>query len=148
MKNKELFDRTVKILVNAYLNNTLVHNNCGACAVGNIIAANMQIKYDSYLKWIGRQLAWSTVFVTMPFKSEQVQRPWAYNGSAKEQIDATGYSWQELALIEAAFESAPKNTTPDERMFNGLMAVVDVLGQIHDLNEETKQATKELFLKA
>lgn len=148
MKNKELFDRTVKILVNAYLNNTLVHNNCCACAVGNLIAANLQIKYDPYLKWTGRQLAWSKVFVTMPFKSEQVQRPWAYNGSAKEQIDATGYTWQELALIEAAFESAPKNIGNDERMFSGLMAVVDALCQIHDLNEETKRATKELFLKA
>jgi hypothetical protein len=147
MKRKELFDKTVAILVNAYINNTLVHNNCCACAVGNIIAANMQIKYDPYLKWIGRQLAWSKVFVTMPFKSEQVQRPWAYNGSAKEQIDATGYSWPELALMEAAFESAPKHTTGDERMFRGLMAVIDVLGQLHGLNEEAKHATKALFVK-
>lgn len=147
MKNKELFDKTIGILVNAYLNNTLVHNNCCACAVGNIIAANLQIKYDPYLKWTGRQLAWSKVFVSMPFKTDQIQRPWAYAGNAKEQIDATGYAWPDLALIEAAFERAPKGTDKEERMFNGLMAVVDVLCQIHDLNEETKLATKELFVK-
>jgi hypothetical protein len=147
MKNKELFDKTIGILVNAYLNNTLVHNNCCACAVGNIIAANMQIKYDPYLKWTGRQLAWSKVFVSMPFKSDQIQRPWAYTGNAKEQIDATGYAWTDLALIEAAFERAPKGTNKDERMFNGLMAVVDVLCQIHELDEKTKRVTKELFVK-
>lgn len=148
MKNKELFDRTVKILVNAYLNNSLVHNNCCACAVGNIIAANMEIKYDPYLKWVGRQLAWSKVFVTMPFKTDQIQRPWAYAGSAKEQIDATGYTWQELSIIESAFESAPRGIDSEERMYYGLMAVVDALCQIHQLNEETKKATKELFVKA
>jgi len=147
MKNKEQFDKTIKILVNAYLNNTLVHNNCCACAVGNIIAANLKIKYDQDLKWIGRQLAWSTVFVTKRSKIEQTQCPWAYNGNAKEQIDATGYSWQKLALLEAAFERAPLGKTSEERMFNGLMAVVDTLCQIHEMAEEVKQATKELFVK-
>lgn len=147
MKNKALFDKTIKILVNAYLSNTLVHNNCCACAVGNIIAANMQIKYDPYLKWVGKQLAWSTVFVTMRSKTEQTQRPWAYTGNAKEQIDATGYTWQELALVESAFERAPLGNNNEERMFNGLMAVVDALCQIHGMTEETKQVTKELFVK-
>jgi len=147
MKNKEQFDKTIKILVNAYLNNTLVHNNCCACAVGNIIAANLKIKYDQDLKWIGRQLAWSTVFVTKRSKIEQTQCPWAYNGNAKEQIDATGYSWQELALLEAAFEKAPLGKTSEKRMFNGLMAVVNTLCQIHEMAEEVKQATKKLFVK-
>ncbi|PIQ22619.1 MAG: hypothetical protein COW65_02130 [Cytophagales bacterium CG18_big_fil_WC_8_21_14_2_50_42_9] len=147
MKHKELFDNTIKILVNAYLNNTLVHNNCCACAVGNIIAANLEIKYDKDLKWIGRQLAWSTVFVTKRSKTEQTQCPWAYNGKAKEQIDATGYAWQELALLETAFERAPLGKNSEERMFNGLMAVVDALCQIHETAAEIKQATKELFVK-
>ena len=147
MKHKELFDKTIKILVNAYLNNTLVHNNCCACAVGNIIAASLEIKYDQDLKWIGQQLAWSTVFVTKRSKPEQTQCPWAYNGKAKEQIDATGYSWQELALLEAAFERAPLGKNSEERMFNGLMAVVDALCQIHEMAEDVKQATKELFVK-
>ncbi|PSR56284.1 hypothetical protein AHMF7605_23685 [Adhaeribacter arboris] len=147
MKNKELFDETVKILVNAYLNNSLVQGNCHACAVGNIIAAKMAIKYDRNLKWMGQQVAWPQVFVTVSFEIAQVRRPWNLTGAAKAQITATGYSWQELAQIEYAFERAPWSKTPEERMFNGLMAVVEVLSQIHEMDENTKSATKGLFLK-
>jgi len=35
------FENTVDILVKAYINDTLEHNNCYACAVGNIVAHNM-----------------------------------------------------------------------------------------------------------
>ena len=147
MKKKELYDKTVKILVNAYLDNSLVQGNCYACAVGNIVAANLNIKYDQDLKWIGPPVAWSQVFVTLSYKIAQVKRPWAYTGQAQEQINATGYTWPELARLEYAFERAPKGKTKEERMFNGLMAVVDVLTQIHELDEQTKVATKKLFSK-
>ena len=147
MKNKELFNDTVRILVNAYLNNSLVQGNCHACAVGNIIAAKMNIKYDQDLKWMGCQVAWPQVFVTVSFEIAQVRRPWNLNGPAKEQINATGYSWKELAQIEYAFERAPWAKTQEERMFNGLMAVVEALSQIHEMDENTKSATKGLFLK-
>ena len=106
MKNKEQFDRTVKILVAAYLNNSLVQSNCHACAVGNLVAANLDIRYDQDLKWIGRQVAWSAVFVTLRYQIAQNKCPGAYAGEAKAQIDATGYTWQELARIEYAFERA------------------------------------------
>ena len=148
MKNKELFDRTLKILVSAYLDNSLVQGNCHACAVGNLVAASLNINYDQDLKWIDRPVAWSQVFVTLSYKIAQVKRPWAYTGEAKEQINATGYSWQELARLEYAFERAPRGKTKEEHMFNGLMAVVEVLSQIHGLDEKTKVAAKELFLKA
>ncbi|KAA5540565.1 hypothetical protein [Adhaeribacter rhizoryzae] len=148
MKNKELYDKTIKILVNAYLNDSLVQGNCHACAVGNIIAANLNIKYDQDLKWINRQVAWSQVFVTLSNKIAQVKRPWAYTGPAREQINATGYAWPELARLEYAFERAPRGKTKEERIFNGLMAVVEVLTQIHEIDEQTKVATRKLFQKA
>jgi hypothetical protein len=148
MKNKAQFDQTVKILVNAYLNNSLAHRNCHACAVGNMIAANLNIKYDQHLKWIGRQVAWKEVFVTFRFQIAQLKRPWAYTGEAKAQIDATGYTWQELARIEYAFERAPLGRTSEEHRFNGLMAVLEVLGQIHEMDETSKTAAKKLFVKA
>ncbi len=148
MKNKELFDNTVKILVNAYLDNSLVQGNCHACAVGNIIAASMRIKYDKNLKWIGQQVAWPQVFVTVSFEIAQVKRPWNNTGPAKEQISSTGYTWQELAQIEYAFERARWAKLQEERMFNGLMAVIEVLSQIHEMDEITKEATRELFVKA
>lgn len=145
MKNQEQFDRTVQILVGAYLNNTLMHRNCHACAVGNLIAANLGIPYSKDLKWIGREVAWKEVFVTFRYQIAQLKRPWAYCGEAKVQIDATGYTWQELAKMEYAFERAPMGHSRDEHMFNGLMAVVDVLAQIHELEENAKTATRELF---
>lgn len=148
MKNKELFDRTVKILVSAYLNNSLVHRNCHACAVGNMIAANLNIPYDQNLKWIGRQVAWKEVFVTFRYQIAQIKRPWAYTGEAKEQIDATGYCWQELAKIEYAFERAPMGKSREEHVFNSLMAVVEVLCQIHEMEETTKTTAKQLFAQA
>lgn len=148
MKNKALFNDTVQILVNAYLNNTLEPGNCHACAVGNIIAAKLNVKYDQHLKWIDRPVAWSGVFVTLSSKIAQVKRPWACTGEAQAQINTTGYSWQELARLEYAFERAPGGKTKEERMFNGLMAVVEVLSQIHEMDEQTKTAAKRLLLAA
>jgi hypothetical protein len=146
MKNKEQFDRTVKILVAAYLNNSLVQSNCHACAVGNLVAANLDIRYDQDLKWVGRQVAWSAVFVTLQYQIAQNKCPGAYAGEAKAQIDATGYTWQELARIEYAFERAPRGKTSEDHRFNGLMAVLDELCRIHELDENTKRAAKQLFV--
>ena len=146
MKDKALFDKTVKILVNAYLNDTLIPGNCCACAVGQMVAANLHIPMDKNAKWIGTQVAWSSVFVTYSFQIAQNKRPWAYTGAAKVQIDATGYSWQDLARIEYAFERARAGKNSGEHRFNGLMAVVEVLSGIHGLDEQTKNATRELFL--
>lgn len=147
MKNKEQFDHAVKVLVTAYLNSSLVQSNCHACAVGNLVAAGLNIKYDQDLKWIGRQAAWPAVFVTLRHQIPQVRRPWAYTGEAQQQIDATGYTWQELARIEYAFERAPMGKTAEEYRFNGLMAVIDVLCQIHELDEATVTQTKQSFVK-
>jgi hypothetical protein len=146
MKNKEQFDHTVKILVAAYLNNSLVQSNCHACAVGNLVAANLDIRYDQDLKWIGRQVAWSAVFVTLRYQIAQNKCPAAYTGEAKVQIDATGYTWQELARIEYAFERAATGKTSEDHRFNGLMAVLDELCRIHELDENTKRAAQQLFV--
>ena len=141
MKNKELFTKTVNILVDAYFKNTLQHGNCAACAVGNIIACNMGIKFristvcDGFYTWDGLKVSWNKVFVT----------PFNYEGEAKEQIDSTGYTWQELAKVEFAFETAYVGKSEDDYMFNGLMAVVDVLIEIHEGNETEKVTAKELF---
>lgn len=63
-------------------------------------------------------------------------------------IDQTGYSEVELAKIEFAFESADEGSTEDENMFNGLMAVVDVLAEIHGVDLTSKEQAKKLFVKA
>ena len=150
MKNKELFTKTVNILVDAYFKNTLQHGNCAACAVGNIIACNMGIKFrisavcDGFYTWDGLKVSWNKVFVT-PFNHQQ-HNEFNYEGEAKEQIDSTGYTWQELAKVEFAFETAYEGKSEDDYMFNGLMSVVDVLIEIHEGNETEKETAKELFV--
>ena len=153
MKKKELFEKTVGILVNAYRNDTLEHRNCLACAVGNIIAANCGIndiissaeweeKTGGFgsLDWTG----WTKVFMTVGTK--QSINMSAYKGVAKFQIDSTGYSWQDLAKIEYAFETTPRGNNDDDWMLNGLLAVYDVLCDIHEVNPTEVKAGEEVFV--
>jgi len=154
MKNQELFDRTVGILVKAYQNDTLHHSNCYACAVGNLVCANMGMGYEKdksgvvNIKWSGydRIASWVNVFCTIS-NDEQDINPFSYLGRAKEEIDATGYSWEDLAKIEYAFETAPFGNSDDDFMFNGLMKVVDILMEIHEANKAEITAAKSLFKK-
>lgn len=163
---KPTFEKTVGVLVKAYLNDTLVHGNCYACAVGNIVAQSMGYKLEkdicSSVYWLdkdskeevpypafaysdnGKQYpnGWAAVFCT---DGRQTKDPDNYIGVAKDQIDSTGYTWMELAKIEKAFESADHRYTDENRMFNGLMAVVDVLAEIHGISLTTREQSKLLF---
>jgi hypothetical protein len=64
------FNHTVNVLVKAYLNDTLRHNNCYACAVGNMIASANGFKYsmlkealsDNKEHWL---LKWRTCLLSM-----------------------------------------------------------------------------------
>lgn len=140
------FENTVSILVKAYLNDTLRHENCAACAVGNLIAHSLGAEVGIVTWVLGEEEiepAWQNVFCTNPMFPQRIS-PERYLAEAKYQIDATGYSWQDLAKIEASFESITKR---EDRMFLGLMAVVDILAEIHQVDLSTAQAAKELFVR-
>lgn len=147
MKNQELFNRSISILVKAYLDGTLVKNHCAACAVGNLVAGGMGFKVTAGPQtrprrayWDGgKELpTWDNVFMTSA--GEQTICPRMLGiPEVKAQIDATGYPWEDLARIEYAFETAPGG------MFGGLMAAVEILCEIHETSETTKQETKALF---
>lgn len=158
------FNHSVNVLVKGYLDDTLKHGNCYACAVGNLICDSMGFEWEKTLNrgiysvmWknqvyptsnmiilgvLTRILGWAAVFST----SLQVQiiEMNNYKGKAKEQIDSTGYTVEELARIEYAFETASKK---GDYMYNGLMAVVDVLADIHNVDLSSKEVSKELFKK-
>lgn len=154
---KATFEKTVDILVKAYLNGTLEHGKCSACAVGNLVAAAKGTSpiplvyggfhFDTFAN--GDNANWHHVFMTVA-DGQEVHSS-RYRGPIKEQIDSTGYPWQDLARIEYAFETAPGQCSDglnDEWMFNGLMAVVDVLADIHGIDLQTKESAKLLFQKA
>lgn len=158
MTQREKFFETVGILVEAYLNDTLTHGECQACAVGNIIAKKLNCTVvPSYPFWRRADsdvtALWGLVFITNSDGS-QTLNPRAYMGSAKKQIDATGYSWQQLALIESSFERAAHYDGAgkllndiEEAMFNGLMNVVDALAAIHSIDLSERESAKLLFKK-
>jgi len=146
------FEHTVNVLVKAYFTGTLVHQYCAACAVGNIIADAKGYKIQKVgcgFSWVEAYTQWENVFMTSYGEQEfDIQ---AYEYEAKNQIDSTGYSPEELARVEFAFETADGKTedlNDDKWMFNGLMAVVDVLADIHGIDLTTKESAKLLFVKA
>jgi hypothetical protein len=151
MKNQELFERTVNILVDAYQKGTLKHRDCKACAVGNIVAANCGIEdVFSLQEWRekahGLVGGWSMAFVTHPCgtQSRSFVMMELYE-AIRLQIGATGYPVEVLADIEFAFEKAAKYKDKDEDMLNGLYAVYDVLCNYHEV--ECPVAGELVFIK-
>jgi hypothetical protein len=164
MINKELYDKTIKILVQAYVNDTLQHGWCSSCAVGNLVAYGMGTKpvKNSNVFGNGSFADWSMLFMTsiesdpisciskkiQKFKAQYLDPSVCSNTST--QIGATGYEWYHLALIEQAFEREIVNDEDNhsERdTFDGLMAVIDVLGEIHEVDPIETEETKKLFVK-
>lgn len=140
MNRIDLYKKTVDILYLAYFNDTLKHGDCSACAVGNICLANGATLYDYTHSISGSNLAWSMAFYTdtdtlIQTIDESVYKQ-NFNG-CKTVIDATGYSLLELAKIERSFETAPTGNSDEEYMFNGLVAVLEALKQIHEITDES-----------
>lgn len=148
MKNQELFNRTIGILVKAYQNETLRHTDACACAVGNIIVHNEGIKYqlnnrgnidipglENYCK----ATDW------MDYCKYDIE-----NGNVKKQIENTGYSVAEILDIECAFEHniSYEDKLKDDDGYIGLMSVVDTLMIIHEANETEVKQAKDLFVLA
>lgn len=62
---------------------------------------------------------------------------------AIEQCERTGYSIDELIRIEHAFETCPTGNSEQEFQFNGLVAVLDVLRDIHEVDEDSHTENSE-----
>ena len=168
MKREELYKRTVDILVQAYFDNTLQHGNCYACAVGNIVAGNMGIRFfkgkygsacdiNEYLIWEGKKPTYCSADQKDDYRTtitsvvctlrdgERVE----LTENIKKQLLSTGYTLEELIEIENSFEKVDfEAVSDDERMFNGLMRVVDALDKIHENNDVVAtQVAKKRFEK-
>jgi len=138
MKNKKLFDKTISILVNAYLKGTLKHADNCACAVGNMIAANNNYKVLRAKHYEG--LTWITE------DGEHIISRWTFDLRIRRlkdipQLKCTGYTILEIDKIERAFEDAFDDPTG----YLGLMNVVDALIEIHQGTTTHKKEAKELF---
>lgn len=143
------FENTVDILVKAYLNDTLRRGQCEKCAVGNIVhaAGHPMVDWDPDMEMPEESCGnWKAVF----FTSKGYQRKFyttdiEWQNLGLRMIESTGYTVDQLALVEYTFETSYKGLDP---MFNGLMAVVDVLAEIHGVDLTVKESAKLLFVKA
>lgn len=140
MNRTELHQKTKDVLFKAYFDDTLEHSNCAACAVGNIC---------------GGEVLWSILFMTWEdgeprtfedIRGMKVLSPsyGKYRGRIIDEqlrqealaiIANTGYAVEELMLIERAFEMADKGENEEDHMFNGLVAVLEVLKDIHGVDD-------------
>jgi len=135
MYTTELYNRTVDILYQAYFNDTLEHGSTCGCAVGNIIAANLGLKPEIESDtWEGRKTYWYAYLSDIKiYQDNQIRRD--IKREAEAEIEVTGYSLQDIVRIEKAFEYAD-DSNEDAWMFNGLVAVLDVLKEIHGITDD------------
>jgi len=144
MKNKELYQKTVDIILDAYNSGNFQKQDCTKCAVGNIIAANFSNYNHDYLKSISPDYrsngyqTWVQLFVTNKKQRiyQKAQDIYKSNPVIKSHIDCTGYNWQDLAKIEKAFESG-------KTMLDSLTKVLNVLAEIHLVEEITINKNQE-----
>ena len=154
------FNHTINILVQAYLNNTLKKGDCSACAVGNILGtpqwSALFVTYNFGEGEGKRQIIALPGFALMNLATNHIiQVPiWKLPEQIAKRIEEvqkaiieSGYTIEELARVENAFELAPEGNNRDEAMFNGLMAVVDVLADIHGIDLKQKEEVRKLFVK-
>ena len=160
------FEKAYNALLKAFMDDTLAKGTCTACAVGNIVADAMGAKV--YLQqtdsFIGFSCSndndwWKEMFIT----GNNGQRIYTIKdnphvrGYRQKIEELTGYTWRELARVEKVFEETTKivyheycSYTPEEIMedqFNGLMAVMDVLIELDNIEEgnKCKEAFKNKF---
>ena len=147
------FHKTIDILVKAYLNNTLKHSDCKFCAVGNILGcpewSYLFITMNDGIQYSGEDAFNFKVGCRNLDTGEYIdsQKAIIKREIGREAIKESGYTIEELARIEYAFEIASKGRDEDEYMFNGLMDVVNVLADIHGIDLEIREGTKKLFKK-
>jgi hypothetical protein len=153
MKNEALYHKSVGILAKAYVDNTLVHGSCFACAVGNLIAGNCGYTFG-HSDFQKGNICWNEVehpvwiraIRTVNDNGNHVQIldliRYIVDYCVSDQIDSTGYSFDELARIEYAFET---NYTGHDPMFTALLGVIDVLDDIHEVEKEVSIVSRDKF---
>lgn len=141
MKNEQLYNRTCDILFEAYFNYTLQHGNQCACAVGNLIAAGVGVKLkklsDGHVVPDCEGDSCSLLANTGLWYEEGFWTP-ANRIIVETQIMSTGYSFEQIWKIERAFERCDFGYSDEEAMFNGLCDVIDVLNEIHEVEEDNQ----------
>jgi len=123
MNRPDQFWESIDTLATAYFEGNLEKGSCRACAVGNLIRAEGKEISGGYDSWHGRLL--------------RFRDP---NDQHKKITPELPYTDEEIHQIEAAFERNVfveyNDGKPQLDHFSGLIAVVDVLFDIHEVEDE------------
>lgn len=151
MENKELFDKSFNVLLNAYKTDTLVYSTQCACAVGNLVAAanGYEIIKDYSYRWKSSdgmiEPAWGEcmdVFGMSSFNKEK------YKGQCKFEIESTGYTYEQIIKIENTFCDmlfANPSQSNELKIYSGLDAIVDYLLKIHYATDDEAKQIKNIL---
>jgi hypothetical protein len=170
MNRPELFVKSVDTLVDAYEKGNLKHLSACNCAVGNLIAYNTGT-YNFHNKTGGQGQDWVALVDAIRervllnvtkndvedhknFVSPENGPSYFHLDIAYTQMYLTGYTPNEVERIEAAFEKndvreeykigyTKRKSAREEDAIDGLLKAVEVLGEIHDIPEETVHCMKE-----
>jgi len=170
MNRPNQFWRSVNVLATAYLQGKLKPYECEACAVGNLIAADLDgASTDTSIE----QWPSHSGFGEWPeAKCAMFDRTWDFTGAIRlvdsepdllmetcsfdsqllpvskysvtevrpELATNLSYTTGELLRIEAALLETTEACPSDNELFDGLMAVVDMLFEIHEVEDEDLRA--------
>lgn len=120
MNRIDLFKRTVDTLYHAHTNDKLHYQKCCSCAVGNMISESGSYERRSWYEALYLYRNTGDICGNRPF----------YN---------LGYAYDEIDMIERAFESERCNNSG----LKGLLNVIECLGKIHDAPKETVECLKD-----
>lgn len=134
----------IDVFLKAIENGTLAKGRCKACAVGNLVAnaLGIEIKELNHNYLIEWGFWYPYLECAIPSKQDLL---------GKKEIEATGFSVDEIRQIEAAFEENTRISYLDyakyskeqirQDQINGLEAVIEVMMEFDDV----KGCIQELF---
>lgn len=134
---KEIYEKSVDKLLDAYNNGTLSHGRCGGCAVGNLLG----------------EYTWGHDFLTSD--GVQIEVDFLSSGERsklQELYFANGFTREELMRIEFAFETAISHDydrlafkDKKEGQYLGLCAVLKVMESMVEEPVESHQPQLDLI---
>jgi len=97
-----------------------------------------------FVRWSDlHSFSYGTHWMWTPIHPSEIVDETKYKDGDEVEIESSGYKLHEFALIENAFEKGYKG---NDKMFNGLMSVVDCLDEIHKNKDVLiTQNSKSLF---
>lgn len=114
METPKRFTDAVTKLYTAFHEGNLYSNNCSACAVGNIIGHG-RWRGSSYIEYVERNIPC-------------IKRIYLF-----EQKNDSGYSLEELAMVEYLFIKCIGDQETKENHFKGLCSVVKYLCELDNI---------------